>query len=111
MKKEEILSKAKEENKQEDLFEKEVMVKGGNYSCVTAGVLATIFFIIQIFVGGGMNYGLYAIVFSIPATGFIYKYIKLKKKHELYVSIFYVIFVLMLSVAYIIDLINSSTIL
>lgn len=27
-------------------------------------VLATLFFVVQIFTGGGVNYGLYAVVFS-----------------------------------------------
>lgn len=108
MKKEEILNKAKEENKSEDLYEKEVLVKAGNYGAIVAVSLATIFFIIQIFAGKGMNYGLYAIVFSITATNFTYKYIKLRQKHELYLSIFYILFVLLLSVVYIINIINSS---
>lgn len=108
MKKEEILSKAKEENKNQDLFEQEILIKGGNYGANVAACLATLFFIIQIFTDGGMNYGLYAIVFAFPMTRFIYKYIKLKRKHELYVSIFYILFVTLLSVVYIISLINPS---
>lgn len=111
MKKEEILSKAREENKSQDLYEKEVVIKGGNYGAIVAAIVATILFIVQIIVGEGINCGLYAVVFSMTATSFVYKYIKLRRKHELYLSIFYIIFVLSLSVVYIMDLINSSTIL
>ena len=111
MNKEEILEKSRMENKNQDIFEKEVMKEGGNIGAIVAMILATIFFVIQIFVGGGMNYGLYAVVFSIFASGFVVKAIRLKRKHEIFVAFMYVIAVLLFSVAHIYQLISSSTIL
>ncbi len=111
MNKEEILAKSREENKNQDIYEKEVLKEGGNAGAVAAGVLATIFFIVQIFTGGGMNYGLYAVVFSIPAAGFVVKYKNLRKKHELFVAVCYIIIVLMFSAAHIYNLITASTIM
>lgn len=73
--------------------------------------MATVFFIIQIIVGRGMNYGLYAVVFSISAAEFVYKYLKLRRRHELIVAIMYVIVVLMFSIAHIYQLLSSSVIL
>lgn len=66
---------------------------------------------IQIFVGGGMNYGLYAIVFSMPMAGFWVKYMKMHRKHELFLAIGYTVFVVLLSVSHIYNLINSSVII
>ena len=57
MEREKILELSRKENKNQDIFEKEVVVLGNSCACICAGILATIFFVIQIFVGGGMNYG------------------------------------------------------
>jgi hypothetical protein len=111
MNKEEILEKSRQENKNQDVYEKEVLRMGGNAGAVTAIALATIFFAIQVFVGEGMNYGLYAIVFSVLGTGFVVKAIKLKRKHEIAVAIAYILLTLLLSAAHIYNLITTSTIL
>lgn len=63
MNKEEILERSRKENKNQDIYEKEVIIQGNRYAYIAAGVLATIFFVIQIFTGGDMNYRLYAVVF------------------------------------------------
>ncbi|MCI6012198.1 MAG: hypothetical protein MRZ97_05325 [Firmicutes bacterium] len=74
-------------------------------------MLATVFFVIQIFTGGGMDYGLYAVVFAMPMAGFWLKYIKLRKKHELLVAICYTVGVALFSAAHIYELISASAIL
>ena len=109
--KEKILELSRKENKNQDIYEKEVLVAGNKYSCIVAAILATVFIIIQIFVGGGMNYGLYAVVFSMPMAGFWVKYIKLHRKHELAVAVLYTICVVFMSAGHIYNLITSSTIL
>lgn len=111
MNKDEILERSRRENKNQDIYEKEVIIKGNRYACIAAAVLATIFFVIQIFVGGGINYGLYAVVFSMPMAGFWMKYAKLRKKHELLVAICYTVGVLLFSAAHIYQLISASQIL
>ena len=55
MEKEEILEKSRKENKNRDIFEKEVLKEGGNIGGIAAGILATLFFILQIAAGGGIN--------------------------------------------------------
>lgn len=111
MNKEEILKRSRTENKNQDVYEKEVTRDAANYGACAAGILATIFFIVQIFVGGGMNYGLYAVVFAIPAAGFIYKAIRLRRRHEILVAIVYTVATLMFSAAHLYNLITSSAIL
>lgn len=83
MNKEEILAKSRKENKNQDVYEKEVSQSGGNSATVVAAILATVFIVIQIFVGGGTNYGLYAVVSSALATGYTTKAMHLKKKRHL----------------------------
>lgn len=91
MERSEILEKSRKENKNQNLFEKEVMELGNRYACIAAAVVATVFFVVQIFVGGGMNYGLYTVVFSMPMAGFWVKYAKLHRKHELAVALGYTV--------------------
>lgn len=111
MNKDEVLERSRKENKNQDMFEKEVMKEGGHLGAIVAAILATIFFVIQIVVGEGMNYGLYAVVFSILATGFVVKAIKLKRPHEILVAVIYIVTVLLFSIAHICQLIAASTIL
>ncbi len=108
MTKEEILEKSRQENKQQDVYEKEVLREGGNVGAIAASALATVFFIVQIFLGGGMNYGLYAVVFSIVAANFTVKAIHLKRRHEIALAAFYIIFTLMLSAAHIYNLATAA---
>lgn len=63
MDKEEILEKSRKENKNQDIYEKDVIIQGNRYACIAAAVFATVFFVVQILIGRGMNYGLYAVVF------------------------------------------------
>lgn len=111
MNKEEILKKSRMENKNKDIYEMEVVKAGGTAGAVAAAILATVFFSVQIFVGGGTNYGLYAIAFIIPAAGFTVKAIKLKRRHEILVAVLYWIAVAGFSAAHIYQLIAASTIL
>lgn len=105
MNREEILEKSRQENKNQDIFEKDVIVKGYQYSCLVATVIATLFFIVQIFTGGGMNYGHYAVVFAMPTGQFWFKYINLRRKHELILAVLYSLCVIGFSIAHLYSLI------
>ena len=111
MNKEEILKKSRKENKNRDIFESEVVKNGGNVGALTAAILATVFFVVQILVGKGMNYGLYAVVSSILAAGFVVKAVRLKRKHEIVVAVIYTVATVVFSVAHIVGLISFSSIL
>lgn len=111
MNKEEILEKSRAENKNKDIYEQEVIKKSGTYAVVIMMILATIFVAVQIFVGGGMNWGIWALVFSANMATFWVKYVKLRRKHELVMAIAYTILVTVMSVYYICNLISSSLIL
>lgn len=101
MTREEILAKSRSENKNQDIYEQEVLLHGNRAACTAAALLATLFFVLQIFAGDGMDYGLYAVVFAMPMAGFWVKYKEMRKKHELFVAIGYTVGVLLLSFAHI----------
>ena len=110
MNKDEILAKSRAENKNKDVYEQEVLKQASKSAVVVQMVLATLFFVTQIFVGEGINWGLWALVFSTNMTIYWVKYIKLRRKHELMIAIAYTILVSVMSGYYIYNLIVSSTI-
>lgn len=111
MNKEEILAKSRAENKNKDVYEIEVLKLADSCGIIVMAVLALIFFSIQIFVGGGQNWGMSALVFSpIMATSWV-KYIKLRRKYELLRAIAYTVLVAVSAGYHIYNLIVSSTIL
>lgn len=111
MNKEEILEKSRAENKNQDVYEQEVLKQAGTSAVIVMIVLAMIFFAAQIFVGGGPNCGIWALVFSVNMTTFWVKYVKLRRKHEFLLAIAYTILVSAMSGLHIYNLIVSSAIL
>lgn len=111
MDREEILAKSRAENKNKDVYEQEVLRQASTSAVVVMIVLAAIFFATQIFVGGGTNSGVWALVFSANMTTFWVKYIKLRRKHELVMAIVYTVLVAVMSGWHIYNLITSSAIL
>ncbi|GGG69500.1 DUF6442 family protein [Paenibacillus radicis (ex Gao et al. 2016)] len=107
--KEEILSKSRKENKDRDLFKIEVQVSAGNIGSFAATLLATLFFVTQSVIGDGFDFGLYAIILSISAAGFIFKAIRLKRRRDIVLSIIYTLATLILSVVHIYKLIATYT--
>ena len=108
MNKDEVLAKSRAENKNKDVYEQEVLKQASRSAVVVQMVLATIFFVTQILVGKGINWGLWALVFSTSMTINWVKYIKLRHKQELITAIVYTVFVSVMSGYYIYNLITSS---
>ena len=111
MEREDILAKSRAENKNKDIYEQEVLKQASRSAVVVQMALATIFFVTQIFAGEGINWGLWALVFSANMTINWVKYIKLHRKYELAIAIAYTILVSVMSGYHIYNQIVSSTIL
>ena len=111
MDKEEILAKSRAEYKNKDVYEIEVLKQANSCGIIVMAVLAVIFFSVQIFVGGGQNWGMWALVFSPSMATYWVKYIKLKRKHELPAAIGYTVIVAVSAGYHICNLIVSSAIL
>lgn len=79
MNREEILEKSRAEHRNSDIVEKEVTKEGESWSTLVTLFLAVVFFCVQIATGGGMNYGLYALVIANNTTIYWAKYIKMKQ--------------------------------
>ena len=111
MDKDEILAKSRAENKNKDVYEQEVLKQASRSAVVVQMALATLFFVTQIFTGGGINWGLWAIVFSANMTINWVKYMKLRRKSELMIAIAYTLLVSVMSGYHIYHLIISPAIL
>ncbi len=111
MNKEEVLAKSRAENKNKDVYVQEVLKQASRIAVLVQMVLATIFFVTQIFAGKGINWGLWALVFSTNMTINWVKYISLHRRNELVMAIAYTILVSVMSGYHIYNLIMSSTIL
>ena len=121
MNRDEILAKSRSENKNKDVYEQEVLKQASRSAVVVQMALATIFFVTQIFAGEGINWGLWALVFSANMTiNCVFsanmtinwvKYIKLHRKYELAIAIAYTILVSVMSGYHIYNQIVSSAIL
>ena len=111
MDKEEVLARSRAENGNQDVYAQEVLKKASRCALSVQVILASVFFITQILAGGGINYGLWAMVISSSATISWIKYKYLHSKLELASAIINTIALLLLTVIQIYDLIASSTIL
>lgn len=111
MNREEILSKSRAENRNRDIYELEILKQANTYAVIVLIIMATIFLAAQIFTGGGINYGLYAIAFSGNMTIAWVKYIQLRQKKELVHAVVLTLFVASSSACHIYNLVTTSAIL
>ena len=111
MNKEEILAKSRAENKNKDVYEIAVLKQANSSGIIVMAVLAVVFFSVQIFVGGGQNWGMWALVFSPGMATSWVKYIKLGRKRELPIAIAYTVIVAVSAGYHIYNLIAPSAIL
>ena len=111
MNKEEKKKKSRAENKNKDLYSIDVSKLAGSITTVVMMVIAGIFFIVQIITGGGLNFGMWALVFSADMIDHWVKYIKLRLRGELSAALLYTLIVAAMSGYHIYNLIASSTIL
>ncbi|WP_353056274.1 DUF6442 family protein [Paenibacillus sp. MER 99-2] len=105
--KDEILAKSRRENKNRDLFKLEVQSRAVNIGSVVAVFLATVFFVVQLLLDGGFNWGLYAILFSVSATSFLITAFRLKRSLDIVFAIICTLATLMFSFIHIYNLITT----
>ncbi len=97
MNKEEILSKSRTENKNQDIFELEIINKGSSIAMRVGLFMCCLISIISAVLIAENNYWIIAsmpcwtIYFSMLGSLFIYKYSKRRKTHELIFAILYLI--------------------
>jgi hypothetical protein len=91
MKKEEILEKSRQENKNKDIVELEAINKACGIAIIVGLSVCCVINILSVFLKESMNYESLAIYLSIMGTLFLVKYIKLRRKHELLIAILFLL--------------------
>lgn len=111
MKKEEILEKARKENKQKDFAVIEAERKGCMYAAISILILSTIYYASGIFLTGKTNYGWYSIIALYCTVVYGFKGIKTKNKTNIITSIIWLLVTILTTYSYFEYMIKSSTIL
>jgi hypothetical protein len=111
MNKEEILAKSRQENKSQDLYEDAIKIQAGNIGTIAAASVCLILLVARMILGQDLDLGLCAMIFVSNAVNFIFKAIKLKRKHEIIFAIIYTIFALGTTAQYIYNLLVTASIL
>ena len=106
MNKEEILERSRTENKNMDEYERSVLASAGKLSAQIGMLMCCVIAVLEVIFLDHISYASWMIYFSILSTIFIYKYLKMKNKHELLLAIFYCAIFIMFTVLFIIDLIG-----
>lgn len=104
MNREEILAKSKQENHGQDVANLEVSRASMLFGWVTAVCLLALVAVVEALVYDRMNNGIFFAVMAGCSAIFINKYLKLHKRHELYISIIYVTATIAFLIAWILQL-------
>ena len=90
MNREEILARSKQENHGQDVANLEVSKASMLFGWITAVCMLALVGVVEALVRNLMNSGVFFAVMAGCSAIFINKYLKLRKRHELYIAIVYV---------------------
>lgn len=107
MTREEILEKSQNENKGKDVVEEEFVRKGFLVCWIVSLVAASIVAVVEAIVLDRQNSGLFFALMSGLFSFFLMKYLKFKKRHELFIAIAYGIAAVCFAISWIISLVNG----
>ena len=104
MNKEEILAKSKQENHGQDIANLEVSKASMLFGWITAVCVLALVALVEALVQDRMNSGIFFAVMAGCSAIFISKYLKLRKQHELYIAIVYMIATVAFFISWILQL-------
>ena len=104
MNKDDILKKAQAENSGKDYADIEAQKSGTRVAYFVAVLLVVIVDLVNGYVLGYVNRGMDFVLFTMAFVAFLTKYIKLRKRHELIVTIMWGLLALMMLVLWIMQL-------
>ncbi len=108
MNREEILERSRAENRNKDIYELEILKQASAKATIAMIALVGAFTMVQMLLGGGIHWGLWALSFTPEMVTFWMKYMRLRKKHELVMAIIYTIMVSAMSGYHVYQLLASS---
>ena len=107
MEKEDILRASRNENQNQDIYELEVISKAQRIGGLIGVSVAFVLMIVErVILDIGTNYGYFLIILSAAAGLWIYKAVRLKKKHEIFFAVLWSAFAIYAAVMLILGFIR-----
>lgn len=106
MNKEEILQKSRNEHKNKDIYELEIINKAQRAGGLTALFVTLALMIIERLFFDVTNYGYFLIIESAVMSLWIYKAVKMRKKHEILLAVLWTALVIYAAVMVVLDFIG-----
>lgn len=106
MDRDEILAKARQENNNQDMCEKDAIVRASSIAIKVGMTLCCLMVILEVIFTGRINFSSWAIYFGMLGTTCLVKFLMLRVKHELVVAILYLGLSVWFLVLYIIALVG-----
>ncbi len=107
MTREEILERSQNENKGRDIVENEFIKKYFVVCWIVSLVAASVVAVIEAIVLEKQNSGLFSALMSGLFSFFLMKYIRLRKRHELFITVMYGIAAVCFLISWIISLVKG----
>ncbi len=104
MNKDEVLAKSKQENHGQDIANLEVSKASMLFGWITAVCVLAFVAVVEAMVHDRMNSGIFFAVMAGCSAIFINKYLKLRKRHELYIAIVYIFATIAFLISWILQL-------
>lgn len=89
MNKEEVLTKSREENRNIDIAEQDVIQQSSSIATKVGLLLCCVINIVQVIISSEVNSSCWVVYFGMMGTLFLVKFLKLRRKHELALTILY----------------------
>lgn len=89
MDKNEILAQSRKENKNKDLAELETVQKASSVAGRVGMLVCCLIAVLEVIFTGRINYASWTIYFSILGSLFLVKYLSLRRRHELLMTVLY----------------------
>ena len=106
MNREEILQKARQENKNQDVFEQEAVIRAGSIATKVGLLLCCGIAALEVILTNSISFSSWTIYFGILSTTFFVKYRILHRRHECMVAIIYLVFAIAFLTLYILPLVR-----
>lgn len=111
MDREEILERSRAENRNKDIYELEILKQASAKATIVMMILVGVFTIVQMLLGGGIHWGLWALSFTPEMVTLWVKYMRFHHKRELAMAVVYTVMVSVMSGYHVYCLIASSLVL
>ena len=108
MDKDEILAKSRKENKDMDFVEAEVLSKANGIALNVGIIVCGLLSILHAIFRETVDFSAWTVYFSALTATMLYKYVKLRRRHELLIGLFYAACCVMFFVFYLRDVLGVS---